>query len=321
MSEALTLSHAIHVFLHHRQGEQLEVSTVTSYHRWLTRWLHWRQQRGTADQVSQVTIDEVRAFFRYLQDEHVPHQGNPHRPAAETVGLAPNSIASGYRVLRAFWNFLEANGHLHDRQHTFFQRNRVPRPRVPTQVRAIYSEEVIARLWEACASDSPEQQERDRALLLMLAESGMRVAELCALTDRTVDLERRRALVRGKGGRERYGFWHEATATVLARYLEHRRGPWGGPLFRGISSRNNGGPLTPDAIRSWLKRLAERAGVELPAGSPVHSFRHTFARTALNRGIDVAYVSQLLGHSNLETTMRYVRENPEKLQEIHARMK
>jgi site-specific recombinase XerD len=69
-----------------------------------------------------------------------------------------------------------------------------------------------------------------------------------------------------------------------------------------------------------FRRLAERAGVTLPRGAPVHALRHTFAHEALDAGIDISQVSQLLRHSNVETTMRYLREDPEALQEIYQQI-
>jgi len=118
----------------------------------------------------------------------------------------------------------------------------------------------------------------------------------------------------------RYVFWHPVTTALLRQYLTVRRGPPGGPVIRGIGSRNSGHAMTPDSLRSWIKRLADRAGVALPKGSPIHSFRHTFAHDALTSGVDIAHVSQLMGHASLEITMRYVQEYPDMLQQIHARI-
>jgi len=57
-----------------------------------------------------------------------------------------------------------------------------------------------------------------------------------------------------------------------------------------------------------FRRLARRAGVDLPKSAPVHALRHTFAHNALDAGADISQVSQLLRHQRLETTMIYARD-------------
>jgi site-specific recombinase XerD len=294
--------------------------TLGHYRHLLNHWLSWRSPRFPGAQVNAVAIDEFRQFLHYLRWEHIPHQNNPHRPAATTVGLDAESLQAYYRVLRAFWRFCAQEEWLTAAQQQYFAGQRIPPIKGTETIRAIYAENDYERLLTACEEEDQEAQYRNQAILRLLRDTGMRVSELCSLDDDNVSLNLRRAIIRGKGGKKRYVFWHPPTAQVLTQYLAVRRGSPGGPLLRGISSRNNGNALTPDSVRSWLKRLAEQAGVTLPKGSPVHSFRHTFAHDALDSGLDIAHVSQLMGHASLEMTMRYVREFPDGLQHLHGRI-
>jgi site-specific recombinase XerD len=75
--------------------------------------------------------------------------------------------------------------------------------------------------------------------------------------------------------------------------------------------------MTPDTVRSTIKRIAHDANITLPFGCPLHWFRHSFAKRALESALDQMYVSQLLGHSNPKTTARYAQEYPVRLKALY----
>lgn len=309
----------IDLFLEQRRLRGLTPASLDIYRRWLMFWSRWRANRGLAPEVGQVGIEELRAFFTYLGDEHVPHQDNRHRPASDRTGLAPSSIEGCYRTLRAFWHFLDGEERLLPVQSRFFARGRIPRPIVPDDPRDAADESLLVALLAATDRDD-EVAVRNRAIILLLFESGMRVSELCRLTDCDISVKERSAKVIGKGRRFRWCFWADRSAVALTWYLRLRRGRMGGPLFRGCSSRNDGGPLTRDAVRAMLKRLAAQARVELPAGAPVHTFRHGFVHAALDAGLDISEVAQLAGHRDVKTTMIYARRNRKRLKIAHRRV-
>jgi site-specific recombinase XerD len=230
----------------------------------------------------------------------------------------PASVAAAHRTLRSFWIFLDNEELLTPQQARFFTNNRIPVPEVVESPRPYCDEQNLAQLLAACGDGFDEESARNRAAILLLYESGMRVGELCALEDPYVHLRERQAQVLGKGNRWRPVFWQPPGAVALIRYVLLRRGSRDrGPLFRGTSQRNDGGPMTPDAIRSAIKRIANDAGITLPPGCPLHWFRHSFAKRALEAGLDLAQVGQLLGHRNPKTTTRYVQEYPVRLKALY----
>jgi integrase/recombinase XerD len=316
----MELEEAIKKFLKHRKLKDIEAESLGLYQRIFRQWLAWRGKHKLSQRLDEVSLDELQDFLAYLHDEHIPYENNTHRTPAKTPGLAPATIDVYYRLLRAFWRWCDSYEFLTSQQARFFMRDRIPRPKLEQKIRRHYDETEIEKLLDACQDDEPEQTYRDRAIIYMLLESGMRASELCSLTDEDVELKNRRARLRGKGGKYRWVYWHIETAVALMHYLKHRRGGKGGPLFRGIGSTNDGERLSRDGLRSILRRLAKRAGITLPEGAPVHAFRHTFAHRALDAGRDISEVSQLLGHSNVATTMRYLREYPNRLQDIHRRI-
>ena len=315
--QSIPLSCAVAAFLRHRQLRGVSAASLNVYARQLRTWQQWRDRHAYPPNLEQIDIDELRGYVLYLRTEHVPHSGNPRRPALPDRRLTPASIDQAWRVLAAFWRFVAVEGYLTEEQSRYFANDRVPRPRVPEGVRPAVDESILDRLVAICdQSRSEEERWRDRAIMLLLAESGMRNSELCRLRDEDVDLEMRSAALVGKGDKPRAVFWGSAAARALHIYLTYRRGGKGGPLIRGLGSRSRGHMAT-SAIRDMLKRRAAQAGLTLPSGAPAHAFRHGFARRSLRKGMPSLHLQQLLGHANPAMTLRYVREETAQLRDIH----
>lgn len=140
---------------------------------------------------------------------------------------------------------------------------------------------------------------RNYAIGILLINSGLRVAELCALVvdDLTMGERSGRLVVRsGKGDKLREVPLNINARKALADWLARRPvGP--GPVF--VSKHRT--PLQPRAIQRILEVVGRRAGVELTP----HALRHTFAHNLINAGVSLDRVAALMGHSKLETTRRY----------------
>jgi site-specific recombinase XerD len=315
------LDRAIELFLDHRRLAGRAAETLRLYGQQLELWRTWRAEHAYPDVVAEVDIAELRAFFVYLRQEHVPYKSPlASRPPLPGGRLTESGIAAHWRTLRAFWRFLDHEEQLTPTQARFFRR--IDPPHVPEEPRPACDEATLGQLLAACGDGADEQSARDRTIFLLLSESGMRIAELCSLSDRQADIRLRRAKIRGKGAKYRAVFWRPASAGALARYLPLRRGASydptsDAPLLRGCSIRNNGLAITPNLVRSLIKRRAADAGVDLPYGAPLHFLRHGFAHDALDAGADISEVSQLLGHASLTTTMRYLRENDDRLHDTY----
>lgn len=316
-----TLSGGIGLFLEHRRAKGCTAGTLGLYQYWLGTWVDWRERQGLTDNLRAIAVAEFRAFFRYLELEHIPHAANPRRRAAPAPGMAAESRKSCWQVLRALWRFLDGEDLLTPQQQRFFANGRIPRPRVDEPIRDFVNEALLAALLKAAGDGRDEESARNRALLLLLYESGLRVSELCALMDEDVQFAHDRAKVWGKGRHPAWVFWGQAARFALQRYLGERQGPVGGkvPLFRGLSSTNRGQALTRNAVRGMIKRLAAKHGIELPKGAPVHGFRHGFAHALLDKDVEGTRLQQLLRHKDAVSTERYTKEHPGRLQRVHRR--
>ena len=164
-----------------------------------------------------------------------------------------------------------------------------PRIRVADMPPKAISDEDAERLIAAATSA------RDRVLLLLLRDTGARVGTLLALNVEDIDMGRKRAVARQKGGGLVMLYLSDRLVEALRVYLGERRC---GPLFPG-----RGGRLTVPGARHMLRRLARKVGITGRCNP--HSWRHAFARRCVRSGLDLSRTARLLGHKSVAVTARY----------------
>jgi len=155
---------------------------------------------------------------------------------------------------------------------------------------------------------SLEPKPRDRAMLILLYASGIRVSELCGLSWRDLQAngDGGQVTVFGKGGVTR-AIQLPASVWKLLSELRRKGGGPDDPVFRSRKEKN-GARLRPLAVLRVVRRASARAGIELPV-SP-HWFRHAHASHALDRGAPIHLVQATLGHASVATTGRYLHARP-----------
>lgn len=142
---------------------------------------------------------------------------------------------------------------------------------------------------------------RDRALLLFLFTSGCRVSEASNLNISDVNIDKRTAVVTGKGGKIRFVYFSEECALVLKDYLQTRNNDPTEPLFMNKFRQR----LLMGGIQQVLKKVGIKAG--LRQSFHPHVCRHTFATNMLARGADLQFIADKLGHNDLNTTRIYAQ--------------
>lgn len=159
---------------------------------------------------------------------------------------------------------------------------------------------------------------RDRVILEVLYATGMRRAELIALTTDCIDATRQTVLVRrGKGDKDRYLPLGERALAWLTRYQQDVRPK----LLMQVTEphvflTDYGEPFQGSYLGHLVKRYIKAAGIE-KTGS-CHLFRHAMATHMLENGADIRFIQAMLGHADLSTTQIYTQVSIEKLREIHA---
>jgi site-specific recombinase XerD len=223
-------------------------------------------------------------------------------------GMAPTTVKCRYRALDIFFNWLENQDELSNPQSPMRRAGKrtVKPPKVPTQEPRRAKLEDVDTLLNSIPLGT-WQDLRNRAIIQLMKDTGLRVSEVVALHVADMDMQAKLLVVRdGKGGKDRRVPFSHQTVKEVSVYLMYRPacpGDVGRYLF--VSAINAGGEvrhvLTETGIRQLLKRLCRRNKV--PHINP-HSIRHLFALKALNDGVRVEVLSKIMGHASVDFTLK-----------------
>lgn len=236
-----------------------------------------------------------------------PSHITPHHMRAMLVELAGRGLSDAYqhniaRAARAFLNFCV--------REELISASPFLRVQMPKQTRhdpVSFTGPEIRAVVAACGND------RDKAIVYTLLDSGVRASELCELNVGDVDMATGAVTVRaGKGQKDRTTFVGARTRRQLHRYLRRRRPlPDHAPLFISLKRRQR---LTQSGIVQLMQRLAAASGV---ARCEAHTFRRTFALSCLRNGMNVYALARLMGHADITVLRAYLTLVSEDLQRAH----
>jgi integrase/recombinase XerD len=278
----------VDAFMRARRAEHVTPGTVRYYTEKLTIFLRWCDALAITEPAA-VTADVVRQFMLWLED----------------TGHNPGGRHGYYRALRAFLRWWAAEDEPPGWRDPF---KRVKPPRLPDEPLDPADVETLRAL---LAATNTRQGERNRAILLMLYDAGLRAREMCGLDLADYDPIAGQVLVRlGKGGKTRTVFVGQKTRRTVRAWLRVR-GAEPGPLFPA----EHGGRLSYKGLREVVQLAAKRAGVKPP---PLHAFRRAFALNCLRAGMDLLSLQRLMGHADLSVLQRYVKQNAADLQAAHS---
>jgi integrase/recombinase XerC len=227
------------------------------------------------------------------------HHLRAHLAARRAEGLGNASTARELSALKSFIAYARAQSGDPDPAPPRIRGPRLkkglPRPVTPDEARnlADFVEDFAETDWIGA---------RDRAVLLLLYGSGLRIAEALSLTGR--DAMMGEVLqVRGKGGKQRVVPVLPITRAAVAAYVKACPYPLppSEPLFRGAK----GGPLSPGMVQRAMANARRALG--LPDTATPHALRHSFATHLLSAGADLRSLQELLGHASLGSTQIYTR--------------
>jgi integrase/recombinase XerC len=267
-----------------RDERNLSPHTVRAYEREVAQFVDFAGAEMGCGEPRAVGPNVVRAYLAHLHSRR----------------LARVSTQRALAAVRTYFRFLGREGAVDANPAKV-----VPTPRVPKKLPEVVTAPQLAELLEAIPGTPAGR--RDRAALELLYAAGLRAAELVGLDLDDVDLTRRLARVRGKGGKERLLPFGREAAKAVRSYLPDRAA-WraqansptaGEPLF--VNQR--GGRLSDRSLRRILNAAVHR--VALVHRLHPHTLRHAFATHLLEAGMDLRAIQELLGHASLSTTQRY----------------
>jgi site-specific recombinase XerD len=242
-------------------------------------------------------VMELRQFFAYINNGHTSKEGrwdNPNR----TRQVRPKTVKTYHNHLRPFFHWLIQEGVMDSSPI-----DSISPPAGRAEQIQPFDERQINTLMTAAQNTT--HPKRDLAIVCFLLDSGVRASELCTLKLRDIDMSARRANVLGKGNKHRAVYFGKQTAKTLWNYLREDAREADSPVFQSDRGNGTGEMLTRSGLLQLIERLGIAAHVETVRCSP-HTFRHTFAVTFLRNGGNVFTLQQLLGHTSLSMTNRYV---------------
>lgn len=287
------------------------LKTVENYDHYLSVFIAQAKITSPKD----ITNEKVREFRIWL---------NRQSGAKVRRGLAGQGIAIGtmtkktqnyYLIaLRVFLKFLAR------RNFTSLPADNIELAKVGERSIDVISSAELKRLLEAPnQEENPERRARDKAILELLFSTGLRVSELCSLTN-DLDIKQDEFSIRGKGGKVRVVFLSDEAKKAISDYLALRK-DMSDALFVKIGpekkKEEQGQHLAYRSIERIVKRYATIAGITKKV-TP-HVIRHCFATDLLSNGADLRSVQAMLGHTNIATTQIYTHVTDKHLRDIHKK--
>ncbi|KGM46335.1 tyrosine-type recombinase/integrase [Neobacillus niacini] len=302
-----SIENAVEIFIHAKEAEGLRKSTIKGYHDTVRYFRDWLSH--DIGYIDEITSTLIRNYINYLKNDRLPYQGDEQREKTKK-GLSVFTINIRLRNLKAIFRFLVDEGII----------NKNPTGNIPLvkddeheEVQGLADAEIDMIL--GSYDDKQFAQWRDKTLVLLLLDTGLRINEAMSLTVDNVGFQQNTLIV----------------PSEIAKNRKHREIP----ISREISKRLRqlvdeteqyfgegsrifmnayGDDFTADAFRKRLNRLKKK--LDIPKLHP-HMLRHTFARNYILNGGDVFTLQKILDHADIQTTRKYIQMDSEHLRQQH----
>lgn len=206
------------------------------------------------------------------------------------------------RILSSFFSWLEDEDYI-----LKSPARRIHKVKSTLCIKNTYSDEEIELMRDVC------QNERDLAIIDMLASTGMRVGEMVNLKRSDINFQERECVVLGKGDKQRTVYFDARAKIHLQKYLDTRNDD-NDVLF--VSLRDKSKTLGIGGIENLIRNLGKDAGINK---AHPHKFRRTLATGAIDKGMPIEQVQHLLGHKRIDTTLMYAMVKQSNVKASHRK--
>lgn len=224
-------------------------------------------------QVKYIVTDDIRGYLTEYQERN-----NSSKVTIDNIR----------RILSSFFSWLEDEDYI-----LKSPVRRIHKVKTGTNIKETYSDEALEQMRDNCT------ELRDLAMIDMLASTGMRVGEMVLLNRNDIDFNERECIVFGKGNKERVVYFDARTKIHLQNYLNSRSDN-SNALFVTLKAPHN--RLKIGGVETRLREFGKQLG--LNKVHP-HKFRRTLATMAIDKGMPIEQLQQLLGHRKIDTTLQY----------------
>ena len=258
----------------------------------LEQWRKYMRDREL-DPVS-FTKEDAALYAEYLQDE-----------------FSERSVLRKLTALRTFYSYMMKRGTVSSDPFMDISMRQKSR-RLPS----VLTEDEVKELLGVERKNF--QDERDHMLFLFIYNTGCRISEAVAVDIDDIEYGKRRILIRGKGGKERFVFFSKSTAAEIKEYLEKRNEylmSLGIEGEKALLIGDKGGRLPFSSAHIIFDKY--RALLGWQKEFTPHTLRHSFATHLMDRGADIRLVQELLGHESISTTQIYTHVSRGRLKKVY----
>ena len=237
--------------------------------------------------VRHMQTDDLRAYLTEYQEKH---------------GSSRVTIDNIRRILSSFFSWLEDEDHI-----LKSPVRRIHKVKTATNIKETYTDAELEKMRDNCV------ELRDLAIVDMLASTGMRIGEMVLLNKVDINFNERECVVFGKGDKERVVYFDARTKIHLQNYINSRsdNDP---ALF--VTLRAPHTRIKIGGIESRLREIGR--SLEIEKVHP-HKFRRTLATMAIDKGMPIEQLQQLLGHKRIDTTLQYAMVKQSNVKQAHRK--
>lgn len=273
---------AVAAFIAAKRIEGCSEKTLTYYRKTIEA-----MTAGIGKTPQQITTDDIRQYLTAYQVQ---------RKSSKVT------IDNIRRILATFYSWLEDEDYI-----VKSPVRRIHKVKTAKVIKDTYTDEALELMRDNCRTL------RDLAIIDLLASSGMRVGEMVALNRDDINFNERECVVFGKGSKQRLVYFDARTKIHLQNYLDSRT-DIDPALF--VTLRAPFQRLQIGGVEARLRELGKR--LLIPKVHP-HKFRRTLATSAIDKGMPIEQVQQLLGHQKIDTTMHYAMVKQQNVKLAHRK--
>ena len=270
------------LFLQAKRVEGCSEKSLKYYEKTIQKMLN-----GVGKTVKEIVTEDIRAYLTGYQKQR------------QTSKVTVDNVR---RILSSFFSWLE--------DEDFIVKSpvrRIHKVKTAKVVKDTYTDEALELMRDNCTTT------RDLAMIDLLASSGMRVGELVTLNREDINFNERECVVLGKGNKERLVYFDARTKIHLQNYFDARTDD-NPALF--VTLKQPFERLKIGGVETRLREMGRR--LKIPQVHP-HKFRRTLATTAIDKGMPIEQVQQLLGHQKIDTTMHYAMVKQQNVKLAHRK--
>ena len=280
-------------------------NTIKSYKKDILQFIEYIDKNEGIKDFDEVEIITFRSFIAYLNSD----SNENDEKSSSSVGK--RSINRKISALRTFFKYLN--------EQEIVKNNKVgyiSMPKFEKGLPTVLNKDDIDKIRAVINTDKITGV-RDRLIVELLYSSGIRASELIDMSEHMINMSEREIRVIGKGNKERITFFSQNAEKWLKHYIDLKKRDYKNYDSSVIFVNSRGEKLNSRSLRRLITDYAKKADINKEV-TP-HVFRHSFATTLLNKGVDIRYLQELLGHSSISTTQIYTHVSNEHLREVYLK--